>query len=58
MECQQLRYKLQIVHNTLARIITGTKQRYLIMLVLQALHWLPVNFRITYKIAILKYKVN
>ena len=49
--------KLQRVQNTLARVITGTKNRDHMTLVLQALHWLLVNFRITYKITILMCKV-
>ena len=50
--------KLQRVQNTLARVATGSIKRDHIMLVLQALHRLPVNFRITYKIAILTNKVK
>ena len=51
-------YKLQRSQNTLARVVAGTKKRDHITPVLQALHWLPVPFRITYTIAILTYKVK
>ena len=50
-------HKQQHVQNTLARVVTGTNKHDRISRpVLQALHWLQVNFRIMYKIAILMYK--
>ena len=51
-------HNLQGVLNTLARLVTGIKHRDHITPVLQALHWLPLTFRITYKIAILTYKAS
>ena len=48
--------KLQRLQNSAARLITH-KPRYLhITLVLLALHWLPVKFRICYKIAAISFK--
>ena len=51
-------HKLQLVQNILAHVVTGTKKRDHITPVIQAFHWLPVSFRITYKIAIVTYKVK
>ena len=51
-------HKLQRVQNTVARVVTGTKNRDHTMPVLQGLRWLPATSRITYKIAILTYKVK
>ena len=51
-------HKLQRVQNNLARLIKGTENRDRITTVLQAINWLPVTSRITYKIAILTYKVK
>lgn len=48
--------KLQLVQNSLARLITGTRKFDHITPVLARLHWLPVSSRITYKIATLTYK--
>ena len=51
-------HKVHHVQNTVVRVVTGTKKRDRITPVLQALHWLPVNFIITCKITILTYKVK
>ena len=48
--------KLQRVQNTLARVVSKTHQRDHITSVLAHLHWLPVRYRIEYKIALLTYK--
>ena len=47
--------KLQRVQNTAARIITSTTRRSHITPVLKELHWLPVQYRIQYKIQIHTY---
>jgi len=47
--------KLQRVQNTLARMVSKTHRRDHITLVLADLHWLPVCYRIEYKIALLTY---
>ena len=42
--------RLQMVQNAAARLLTGTKKRYHITSVLAHLHWLPVKYRIDFKI--------
>ena len=49
--------KLQRVQNTLARVVTRTDARTRAEPVLRHLHWLPVRQRISYKLAVLTYKV-
>ena len=49
--------KLQRVQNTLARVVSGVKRRDHIKPVLRDLHWLPVQQRIEYKVALITYKV-
>ncbi len=48
--------KLQSVQNSAARILTRTKTSEHISPVLESLHWLPVRFRIDFKIFMLTYK--
>ncbi|KAL6458614.1 hypothetical protein MHYP_G00320860 [Metynnis hypsauchen] len=48
--------KLQLVLNAAARVLTKTRTFDHISPVLSALHWLPVKFRIDYKILLLTYK--
>jgi len=48
--------RLQRVQNSLARLVTNTNSRCHITPVLAELHWLPVNARIDYKVALLTYK--
>jgi hypothetical protein len=48
--------RLQKVQNTAARIVTGTKKLDHITPVLKSLHWLPVKYRIDFKILLLTYK--
>ena len=47
---------LQLVQNAAARLLTGTKRREHITPVLKSLHWLPVEFRIQFKVLLLTYK--
>ena len=47
---------LQRVQNSAARLITKTKKRDHITPVLKDLHWLPVAYRIRFKILLLTYK--
>jgi len=49
--------KLQRVQNSLARVVTGRKRREHITPVLKDLHWLPVEQRIQYKVALVTHKV-
>ena len=48
--------KLQYVQNTAARIVTQTRKFDHIMSVLFVLHWLPVSYRIVFKIFLLVFK--
>ena len=48
--------KLQLVQNTAARIITKTPRTSHITPVLQSLHWLPIEARIQYKVALMTFK--
>ena len=49
--------KLQRVQNSLARIVVGSKRCDHITPVLAELHWLPVQYRIQYKLALITFKV-
>ena len=48
--------KLQLVQNTGARIITGLGRYDHVTPALQDLHWLPIPYRIKYKICMLTFK--
>ncbi len=48
--------KLQIVQNAAARVLTRSRKYDHITQILQCLHWLPIKFRISYKILLLAYK--
>ena len=48
--------RLQLIQNSAARLLTRTKKREHISPVLAALHWLPVTFRIDFKVLLLIYK--
>ncbi|KAI2648501.1 putative RNA-directed DNA polymerase from transposon BS [Labeo rohita] len=48
--------KLQIVQNAAARVLTRSRKYDHITPILKSLHWLPIRFRISYKIALLTYK--
>ena len=47
---------LQLVQNAAARVLTGVRKREHISPTLASLHWLPVGFRIDFKILLLTYK--
>ena len=47
---------MQLVQNATARILTRCKKHDHITPCLAQLHWLPVKFRITFKILLLAYK--
>ena len=48
--------RLQLVQNAAARLLTGTRKRDHITPVLASLHWLPVRFRIDFKILLFAFK--
>ncbi len=50
--------KLQIVQNAAARVLTRSRKYDHITPMLQSLHWLPIKFRISYKILLLAYKCH
>ena len=47
---------LQVVMNSCARMLTGTRRSDHITPVLADLHWLPVEYRIKFKVLLLTYK--
>ena len=49
-------HRLQLLQNTAARIVTRTRSSEHITPVLRSLHWLPVKFRIDYKIIVMTFK--
>ena len=49
--------RLQRLQNTLARVVTRTKKFDHITPVLRRLHWLPIQCRIEYKVAMLALKI-
>ena len=48
--------RLQLVQNAAARLLSGTKKREHITPVLASLHWLPVKFRIDFKVLLFVFK--
>ena len=50
--------RLQMVQNSAARLLTGTKMREHITPVLAQLHWLPVKHRINFKILLFVFKAR
>jgi len=50
--------KLQRVQNNAARVVLRAPRRSHANSLLQKLHWLPVEQRITYKLAVLTYKTR
>ena len=53
---QSLLNRLQMAQNAAARLLTGTKKHDHITPVLASLHWLPVNFRIQFKVLLIVFK--
>jgi len=48
--------RLQLVQNSAARILTRTNRRSHISPILKELHWLPVSYRINFKILVLVFR--
>ena len=46
------------MQNILARVVTLTAKRDHIMPTLESLHWLPILYRVDYKLAKLTYKIH
>ncbi len=53
---EDLYRQLQLIQNAAARILTRTRKSEHITPVLRSLHWLPVTFRIDFKVLLLVYK--
>ncbi len=49
-------HRLQLVQNSATRLLTCTKKRAHITAVLASLHWLPIRYRIDFKILLTVYK--
>ena len=56
MRCLKLTWKLQLIQNAAARVLMNTPWKSHIRPTLQQLHWLPVEFRIKFKILVLTFK--
>ncbi|XDV54562.1 hypothetical protein PO909_022822 [Leuciscus waleckii] len=48
--------KLQLVQNAAARVLTRSRKYDHITSILSSLHWLPIKFRINYKVLLMTYK--
>ncbi len=48
--------RLQLVQNAAAHLLTGARQREHITPILASLHWLPVHFRVHFKILLFVFK--
>lgn len=48
--------QLQLVQNSAARLLTRTKKREHITPVLASLHWLPIKFRVDFKLLVLTFQ--
>lgn len=53
---QQTLSRLQLVQNATARVLCGKKKREHITPILRSLHWLPVCYRVEFKVLLLVYK--
>ena len=53
---QSCLHRLQLIQNAAARLLTGTRRFDHISPVLASLHWLPVHFRIHFKILLFVFK--
>ena len=52
----KLMWKLQVVQNAAVRLLTGVRKYQRISPTLAALHWLPIHFRVYFKVLMLTYK--
>uniref|UniRef100_A0A3B5Q121 Reverse transcriptase domain-containing protein n=1 Tax=Xiphophorus maculatus TaxID=8083 RepID=A0A3B5Q121_XIPMA len=48
--------RLQLVQNAAARLLTGSRKREHVTPILYSLHWLPVHFRVHFKILLFVFK--
>ena len=54
--CQEQIAKLQRVHNAAAKLVAGAKKFDHVTPILMELHWLPISYRIRFKILVLTFK--
>ncbi len=54
---QSLLTRLQLVQNAAARLLMGVRKHQHISPILATLHWLPIPYRVYFKLLILVYKV-
>ena len=52
----RLMWKLQMVQNAVARLLSGMRKHKHISSTLAALHWLPIHFCIDFKVLMITYK--
>ena len=52
----ELLKKLELIQNQAARIVKKQNKHCIITIILQDLHWLPIQYRIQFKILLLVYK--
>ena len=50
--------RVQRIQNALARVVTGTRITDHITPTLQSLHWLPIEYRVKYKLAVVTFKAR
>uniref|UniRef100_A0A669B2I4 Reverse transcriptase domain-containing protein n=1 Tax=Oreochromis niloticus TaxID=8128 RepID=A0A669B2I4_ORENI len=50
-------YRLQLIQNAAARLLTGTRIHEHITPILAKLHWLPVKYRINFKILLFTFQI-
>ncbi len=48
--------KLQLIQNNAARVVAKKRKHYHITPTLESIHWLPVAYRIVYKVLLLTHK--
>ena len=48
--------RIQLIQNAAARLLTRTNRRCHITPVLASLHWLPIRFRVDFKVLVLTYR--
>uniref|UniRef100_A0A0E9XEA4 Uncharacterized protein n=1 Tax=Anguilla anguilla TaxID=7936 RepID=A0A0E9XEA4_ANGAN len=49
-------HRLQLVQNAAAKLLTRSPKRSHVMPILKSLHWLPIKFRIHFKILVIVYR--
>ena len=50
--------RLQVVQNAAANLLTRSSKRSHVTPILSALHWLPIQFRIQFKVMVITYRTR